>query len=465
MSFDFNKFQMFQRYTTVLNKKELCTHMYMPWSEEVDQEYMFKIKAEIRDHGHCYMPLMELDGTNTYKHQGQKERDEKINKLEDQTRSSHVETHLLMFNQKVIHVLNIAEYYQDISSIKNEIPKFLKEKVSDQYHWVKVSDLYVLDVDYLGVKEDLNKKLLDFMESEKEQSIFTDHTSHDIEFNLQGNNSTKKWVKAERQLTYDYFMKSCELEESIYPNCWSDISRNAQHLLVQGEILRKESILARNTQKWDGLTEAFSFYRNAIMWELNEVYVFPLVDAITRFESFSKVWGQYTQETSGNHESIKLINDIVLGKENCINDFNDFLYFMDHIKAVTFTLKNQISKKFFSEEFLIVEKFINKQDLKIESFKYKNISHEIKMLKKIETWVHESNKVMIDLTALQVKTCNLKLTHLLSMMNSSSDKNNILFRLIEEKSEHPCSSPNLDEEVNFLSAILEDTDVGTDDAA
>ena len=49
MKFDFNKSQTFQRYSRVLNKNELVTHLYMPWAEESNPEFLFQIKKKAKD--------------------------------------------------------------------------------------------------------------------------------------------------------------------------------------------------------------------------------------------------------------------------------------------------------------------------------------------------------------------------------------------------------------------------------
>lgn len=438
---DFNKTQIFQRHCVRLNKKELCTHLYMPWSKEIDLEFLFKVKAAIRDEGYCLLPLMDLSGKEFLL----EEKD--LFQIKKQLQSSQIETHLVMFNQKVIHVLNVDEIvsYQDVSE-----SKFMNgpvEKDKNNYHWLKVSDLYVLNVDHMGLKDDINNKLLQFMQEDQHSPVFE---RAQIKHSTDISQTQKKWVRLDRHLTYDYFMRVCELEETIYPNCWQKISRKSQHHLVLGELLRKEAISFRNAQKWESLKDSFVQYRESVVWELNEIYVFPLVDAITRFESFNQLWKQYVETEKERDEAVNAIHQIVTGERQCIDYFNEFLYFMDHIKSMTFSIKNRLTKKSFSEEFLIIEKFLNKQEQKIESFKVKNLSERLKMLNRIMLWVSEVDEKILNFDVNDTKSCNLKLTHLLSLMNSSSDESNLIFALIEEKAERSCSSPSLSEEVKKL---------------
>lgn len=438
MNFDFNKSQTFQRYSDPITKKNLMTHLYMPWCSEIDSNLLFKIKYEIRKEGSCFLPYMDLNGAPI-------ELDKQsFQDLRNQVEMPFSETYLVMYNQQVIHVLKVKSILNKFHSSSSSFFDWLPQQKSNYSYWLELSDVYVYDVDYLGVKEDLSKKLLSFMFEDSSQKFFNHSSS------LCDKESDLKWVVGDRQFTYDYFMRSCELEETIYPNCWNFFSKRTQHKLVVSELLRKESISFRNVQKWDNLKESFLSYKGALTLELNEIYIFPMVDAIKKYDSFFNVWTKYTEGTNGKNLSIQIIDQLVKGSFHCLDDLNNFLYFMENIKALTYSLKNQFSKNCHHEQSLIIEKFLNKQELKIESFRYKSLSKKISMIDRIEAWVIELDNKILDLNARELKRSNLKLTHLLSMMSSSSGRNNIFFDLIEEKIEKSCVSLDLAEEIASL---------------
>lgn len=426
MSFDFNKFQIFQRYTKVLNKSELLTHLYLPWTEEIDLELMFKVKKQLRSTGVCYIPLLELSGDSANIN------DDQFANLKNQLKLNYFETHLVMNNQKVVHILKV----DDILATNN-----LDEKISNEFQipnasvanfWVKVSDLYVLDVDYLGVKDDINNKLVRFMQEEQQRVLF------------------QKWIKTDRQLTYDYFMRSCELEESIYPMCWQGISSKSKHLLIHGETLRKEAVSLRDSQKWKALQEAFESYKNAVMWELNETYVFPLIDSLLRYENCLKEWRSFASSQIEKDSTLKLIEELLSKKTDSIDNFNCFLTFVKDLKSHLFSFKREFTNKLFSEEFLILEKCLEKHEQRIEAFKYQGLCEKVDMLSQLELWVGQVKKDLIRLEPMALKNCTLKLGHILSLINTSSQDNNIFFSLLEIKLERSCSCLDLNDEVKAL---------------
>ncbi len=444
MSFEWKKTQVFYRNSNIysftknpLFRKNQYAHIYMPWLSKYEDEFMFQLKALINKRGYAYIPLMDI-GQNEFLFE-----EEEIENINLQAKTGFGETQLVMSNMSSIHIFKLCEICEDWEvSNKTTIDHFDIKKYKK---WIKVDDVFVLDVDHVGGEKEILNQLESFINEDQVQNIFLT-----INETPKEKIKTKaKWINRERNLTYEYFIRSCELKDNIYQDAWEYFSRATQHELINCELLRQKCVFQRGDEKWASLQESFFAYQNALILELNDIYILPLVNAISNFESLNGAW-KVAQEGLINKKLMILIRDILSGHSTEIDNLDDFLYFTQNAKSFYYSLKNQFAKKFHKEEFLLVENFLEKQEALIDSFHCRKIVEKINLINQLNEWVENSysNKHQVNLA--DIKNSNLKLTHLLSIMVSANPSDNLFFQLIEEKTERVASLKSFDEEVKGL---------------
>jgi hypothetical protein len=448
MSFDWKTTQFFNRHSNVytftknpLFRKNQYSHVYLPWDEKFDDELMFHLKKQINSKGMTYIPFMDI------KQKAMEMKEEDLTNLNAQAISNFGETHLVMSNLKSIHIFRIVEVCEkwEVNS-GNVISHFNQEDFS---FWIKVDDLFVLDVNHIGNDEELLNHLKDFINEDQLQNVFTSV----VEKTKSANPMKAKWVSKERSLTYEYFIRSCELKDNIYQVSWDYFSRVAQHELINCELLRQKCVFHRGDEKWGHLRESFQAYQSALIYELNDIYILPLVNAITSFESLDGAW-KVAQEGLISKRMMVLIKDIVAQEKTHIDNLEDFLFFTENAKSFYYSLKNQFTKKFHKEEFLLVENFLQKQEALIDSFNCRSIGEKLRLVTSLDTWVEDQNDDVGALDLIELKDRNLKLSHLLSIMVSANAHDNIFFRLMEEKMERGASKKSFDDEVKSLTETV-----------
>ncbi|MDH5414614.1 MAG: hypothetical protein OEW87_10790 [Flavobacteriaceae bacterium] len=373
---------------------------------------------------------------------------EELTSFDIQVQSSDGETHLIMTNFKSIHVFRVNKIWtkEQVKGIKVN-SSFKKTKY---LFWIEVDDIFLLDVNHIGDESGLQQRLTEFIDQEQTQNIFrVPHTtlSHKAD---QGNKF--KWVSANRSVTYDYFIRSCELKENIFQDVWDSLSRSTQHFLTVCELQRQQCVFYRDREKWDHLNLALQSYHSSLVSELNEIYILPLVNAIGTFESLHEAWC-LIRESLANKHTVKLIDEILDTKTNQINSLDDFLFFTSHAKSLYYSLKNHFSKKFHKEEFLLIENFLGRQDSLINGFQCKELTSTLKLIVKIEEWIKQTNEMAQSVEDSNLKDSNLKLSHLLSIMMSGNYENNIFFKLLEEKMLKGTVQKTFADEVKELSNI------------
>lgn len=445
MSFDWKSTQFFSRHSNVytftknpLFRKNQFTHIFMPWDPKFEDELMFQFKAQINEKGATYIPYMDINQKSI----GMDARD--LENLNAQVVTNFGETHLVMSNLKSIHIFRVVmvceKWEVNSSSI---VPHFRQEDFS---FWIKVDDMFVLDVNHIGNDEELLDHLKDFINKDQLQNIF----SSVVEKNKNKKQVKARWVSKERSLTYEYFIRSCELKDNIYQESWDYFSRVAQHELINCELLRQKCVFHRGDEKWEHLRESFHAYQGALIYELNDIYILPLVSAITNFESLDGAW-KVAQEGLISKRVMFLLRDILSGEKSHIDNLDDFLFFTESAKSFYYSLKNQFTKKFHKEEFLLVENFLQKQEALIDSFNCRRIADKLVLVTQLNDWIEKQQDQLGTSNLVELKDTNLKLSHLLSIMVSANPGDNIFFRLMEEKMEKGSSMKSFDEEVKSLS--------------
>ena len=261
-----------------------------------------------------------------------------------------------------------------------------------------------------------------------------------------------KWIELNRNLTYDYFIRSCELEENIYQNTWKDLSRRTQHCLIMAEQLRHKGILYKDMEKLAFFKDTFEAYLSALINELNEIYISPLSKVFHEYESLQEVW-RSLQNGLVQPELRIIMDHLFSDKDHHIATLETFLIYMNNAKTCLFSMKHKYEKKIGKEEYLLMENFLARQENLIESFLAKNLDKKIESIIAIKNWLQHTMEIKNDLTLSEVKDYTLKLSHLLSIMTSASYEDNIFFQLTEQKTLRGIVRKSFDEEVRDLSKL------------
>ena len=71
----------------------------------------------------------------------------------------------------------------------------------------------------------------------------------------------------------------------------------------------------------------------------------------------------------------------------------------------------------------------------------------------INNWMNKMDQNIEKVSSQTLNNCNLKLSHLMSIMTSASYEDNIFFKLIEEKAARGVSKKSFEDEVKTLLSI------------
>ncbi|MBD65682.1 MAG: hypothetical protein CME62_10780 [Halobacteriovoraceae bacterium] len=456
MSHYWHKPRIFERVSNIytfsqnpLFKKNVDQHFFMPWNEVDEPELMFKLKAQIGDKKYAYFPLFKGHGRPW---QVQEESLEQIKKQLESFR----ETHLIMTNLQSIHVFRVAAIveYQELADDTTQCFHPFKSKKSKFTHWLKIDDMFVLEANHNNITGTIEDELEKFISSPQTQNIFIPSKkqlsdNYEDEINLA---DRERWVDTNRNLTYDYFVRSSELKDNIYQESWEYLSRKTQHELITSDLERYSGIFYRDIKKWRHLKHSFDHYLNALYNELNEVYMFPLINAITDYKCLKEAW--FDLDDSLVNPRVKaMVRSLLIGERKQVDSLEDFLFYTKSAKSFLFTLKNRFTKKIHKEEFLLVENFLCRQESLVESLICHKIVHKIEAIMHINNWMNKMDQNIEKVSSQTLNNCNLKLSHLMSIMTSASYEDNIFFKLIEEKAARGVSKKSFEDEVKTLLSI------------
>lgn len=455
MSHVWQKPRIFERESNIytfshnpLLQKNKFLHIFMPWNEIGEPELMFKIKDQISKEGFVNIPFFKGRGRPC------DITSEVLSRLKEQL-AQNSETHLIMSNLDSIHVLRVVKVqtYDEVKFANNQIFNYLKGSICDFKFWFKIDDMFVLDANHDKVAGTIEQRLGKFISDSQKQNIFNP-AKQVFAKGTEGDKRIKrpKWIESNRSLTYDYFVRSCELKNNIYQDCWSFLGRKTQHELISSDLKRYSGVFFRDDKKWIHLKQSFDHYYHALINELNEVYLFPLVSAISEYSSLNDAW--FDLDNSLVNPRVKtMLEDLLIGKKAYIDSLDDFLYYTKSAKSFLFSLKQKFIKKIHKEEFLRVESFLCRQESLIESLICHKIVGRIEAIMHIQLWIGEIDTHVSYLQTSDLNNCNLKLSHLLSIMSSASYEDNIFFKLIEEKSSRGVSKNTFEEQVKDLLSI------------
>lgn len=428
-----------------LHKSETLLHLFVPWSSKEIDDLMFRLKAMVTQSGNAYIPLIHLN------HESLTLTEDQYRNLKNQLERG-VETHLYMSNMESIHVWKVKGVLkkEDAEKIPPELTVYEKPASSKAHYWVEVEDVFVLKASHTLAEDEIIHELESIINNIQTHQIFSPIQKLTIDDNDGLKRiEVKRWVELGRSVTYDYFIRSCELEDNIYQDLWKDLSRATQHCLIVADQVRHNGVLYRDVQKFHFLKESFENYLSAVMNELNEIYIRPFISVFNEYASMHEAW-QEVQQNFVNPKIQTLINDLIDSDKDHVASIQDFLLYVKNAKSLLFSLKSKFAKKIAREEYLQLESFLSRQENLVESFLCKKLDVKLHGLLEIKDWFKNIVSNIDNLDKESLKNYTLKVTHLLTLMSSCNYTDNIFFKILEEKTSRAYVARTFEEEIKEL---------------
>lgn len=440
--------QVFERTSNIytfsknpLLRKNSRRHLFIPWKESVVHNLMFKLKKALRDKGECYIPFMESDLSPASLSA------EALEQLKAQI-GEGAETHLVMSNLDCIHIFRVDDISEKKATREETIEEFGD---SEKYRvWIKVGDLYVHKANHVKDSNEIEESLEELICSPQTQNLFVPAQALELSSDSgEKRGQFSRWLELNRDLTYDYFIRSCELRENVYQECWQALNRRTQHFLIMAEQARHKGIMYRDEEKTRFLKESLENYLSAVINELNEVYVRPLIKAFKDYPCMAEAWEE-TRSGLVHPEMRDIINGLLESGGDQIGSIEVFLAYLRTAKSFLFSLKTRFTKRIGKEEYLLIENFLCRQESLVESFSCKRLDQKLESVLAVKNWLKGVIECSGALSPADLKDANLKLTHLLTIMCSTSYEDNVFFKLIEEKAAKGVVKRSFEDEVKAL---------------
>lgn len=441
------KSQVFERISNIytfskdpLLQRNARRHIFMPWDDQQVHNLMFKIKKAINDRGECAIPFMEKDLSRAFMS------DEVFEEIEKQIQNQ-VETHLVMSNLDSIHIFRVDAVSRECRA-QNSIKEL--EGLSKHNVWLTVGDLFVFKANHNQDSSEISYALEELITSQQTQNLFVCAQALELsQGKAEKYNQFSRWLEMNRNLTYDYFIRSCELQENVYQESWGALNRRTQHFLIMAEQGRHKGIMYRDSEKMQYLKESLECYLSAVINELNEVYIRPLINAFGSYPCLRDAWDE-TQAGLIHPKMQSIINELLESDRDQVKSIELFLEYVHAAKSLLFSLKKRFTKKIGKEEYLLIENFLCRQESLVESFTCKGLFQKLQSILAIKNWLRDALEKPEKLSSQELKTINLKLTHLLTIMCSTSYEDNIFFKLVEEKTSKGVVKRTFEDEVKAL---------------
>jgi hypothetical protein len=329
----FNKPFVFERASNILSFSrntlpitDNSFHIFMPWTKAADDELMFKVRAELKSQGSFTFPFITDEESPCLSN---------ILKIENQI-TGRVESHLVMSDGESIHIFKISKIKNSFESSSDMQIQF--EQADKASKWIEVSDVYVYRASHdsgVSIADDLENLVSD------EQKNFFFSPIQQIDILSEAKEESLNWLSSERQLTYDYFIRNCELEENIFQGTWSDLNPRTRHCLVSFEQKRHEALVAKDVEKLMHLKSSFESYLSAMLNEINEVYINPLMHTFLNYECLKVAWDE-VKDGLINPDLKKILEKMHSRDDKQLTSLEDFLFYVETIKSCLFSLKNYL---------------------------------------------------------------------------------------------------------------------------
>lgn len=429
-----------------LLQKNIRKHIFIPWNQKEAHDLMFRLKEVIENKGSSLVPFMEKDLRAGHL------KDQVYQEIRAQIENG-VETHLVMSNYDSIHILRIDGIFKpdEIKQRQNQCLEDFQNSTHKYNVWFEVGDLFVYKANHARDTGDIRQALEDLIVSQQTQNLFV--TAHTIALGKKEGetyNQYPRWLEMKRNLTYDYFIRNCELLDNVYQQSWEVLSKRTQHFLIVAEQARHKAFMYRDLEKTELLKESLENYISAVINELNEVYIRPLIKAFVNYPCLREAWDE--MQSGLIHPKVQvIINDILESDSDQLKSLETFLEYLDTAKSLLFSLKSRFVKKIGKEEYLLLENFLCRQESLVESFTCRALDSKLRSLISIKDWMKNLVAAPSTLSNSELKELNLKLTHLLTIMCSISYEDNIFFKIVEEKTAKGVIKRSFEEEVKALT--------------
>ncbi len=329
---------------------------------------MFQIKNAMKSEKKCYIPLSShlIDR-------------EIIAKLKQQVEDS-VETRLYMSDTNCIHALKISSIISNPSGKNNENFNSQKLECFENFtarEWVEVKDFYVLDVNHQEDQEFFDKKMREYscgnIQVAKDQHLkratsFLVETDKPIFDNLSFGKE-ELWVDSNRAYTYNYMVCSSKLKDIVFGEYWDKLNTRTQHLLIQSEIIKSNTIFFNFEKRCIELQKAFDFYKEAITVELYFRYLYPLGNLANKFEDFSLVVKEK-----------RLSNKLTLSNRKFLETLDIIENYHSHFYMLVDAFANNYRKK----EYIFIDQVLAECWTQFESIKKSEVMYFLNTVKIFE---------------------------------------------------------------------------------
>lgn len=406
-------------------------HIYSPWQMETNPELLYQIKKEISENGSSEIQINNLCPYNL------KISDEQMEGIQNQL-NQNIETQLVLSNLESVHLYRIKNI------------NFEKENLQ-----VIVDDVFILSAHEERSSQEIEHTLQSFVDGDVKECVFGTNSVRRINTGESSDQTQEfKWSLKRRNLTYDYFIESKELQENVYPEYWNHLTKSSQHELIISGLSYHESLFLPHGEKWQKLEESFASFKKAVYVELNDLYVEKLCRAINMSESLIVAWDKY-KELNPAQDFKNVLEDLVEGRAEIIDNYDDFCTYIAGIKNFLFSLRQHFSKSLVNEESLYIENFISAVNHLVEPYRLCEIRELIETYNKIDCWIEEVGSLdkKKSLDPVTQRECNLKLSGLISSISSSDFDQNVVLKLTREKSSSHTPKPTLEGQVKSLFNI------------
>jgi hypothetical protein len=355
-------------------------HIFMNWDNSKCFDLMFQIKKQIKEKEGCFIPLSA--------HTIDKE---VIAKIKDQLKES-TETRIYMSDKNCIHALRISKIETKTSAKtskeieRNNISDFESVKARE---WIYVSDFYVLDVNHQDDNEFFMSKMKEYsgLDLEVDANL---HLRKAASFVIENDKSIfdnltfgkeELWVDSNRAYTYNYMVCSNKLKDIVFGEYWDKLNTRTQHILINSEIAKSNTIFFNFEKRCLELKKAFDFYKEAITVELFFRYLYPLGNLANQYEDFSLVVKEK-----------KLSSKFILSDRK----FTETVDIIDNYHSHFFMLLDAFSNNFKKKEYIFIDQVLTECFKEFEAIKKSEVMYFLNTIsifeKHLNDVIKKSNK-------------------------------------------------------------------------
>lgn len=363
-----------------LPKKSI--HFYSDWTEHEDNNLMFGIKNSLVKKEYAQLEVNLQSSSSEYMHQ--------IN----HQLSENVETLIYMKGKNCLHLCKI-----------DSIKILDKEKII-----LTLNDLYLENIKYDQECQD------ELVFETKTKNVFSD----------------LKWSHLRRQCTRPYVEAQEFLRVGVYKHQWNCMSLYTKHYLTQAHLLKMYSPNKGIKQKLKNTKSRYFHYHNAIISELNDIFIDPVKSYIKNLDQ---------SKLSECAKEILSAESIITKR---IESIGDFLEYVDKAPFECYRILKVLDKSLF-EESLVLQHVIRTLDCQISLLLKQGITKKLFLFEKL------MSRLKLNEEEIQEELC-IELIAFLDEFMSSNKEVNLIFFFQEFKGSSRIDIKNTFERIELLVA-------------